>query len=466
MIFRGGSLSNPLLARFDERLRTHPDLPLVASPGRTQSTREIAAGATAWAADFAAHGLEAGEVVALSARGATFLAAWLGALARGLAPVLIEAATPLEEVRRIAAALGARAIASSAAALSALEAHGRLELLPPEGAHKLHGVAAIKLTSGSTGLPRGITVSSEALLADDAQLTAAMDLGDTHRFLAAIPLSHSYGLASLALPALTRDVTLIVAEDGGPFEALLAASRLEAEFLPTVPAWLGAMARLGGAPGWPRSLQRVISAGAPLTPEVASGFRRRFGVAAHVFYGSSETGGIAYDTSGDAAERGTVGTPIPGVSVEIDAETARVAVRSPAVAGGYWPGPDPRLAAGRFLTSDLGQWDAGEVRLLGRADDWILVRGKNVNPREVEDILGAFPGVDEAAVFGARVDDGPEPIVRAVVASRDALKVEELLSWCRARLAEHKVPRRIVVVPELPRTQRGKLDRSALPSLQ
>lgn len=464
------SSSNPLVARFAQRLRLHPDLPLVASPQRAWTTRQVAAAAEAWSEAFAVGGLEPGDVVAWSARGATFLAGWLGALSRGLAPILIDAATPIEEIRRVAAALGARAIASSPAGLAELEPLGQLEMLPAPilgPVRRLFDVAAVKLTSGSTGTPRGIAVSAEALLADDAQLTQAMDLATATRFLAAIPLSHSYGLASLAVPALTRSaaaVTLVVPDDVGPFHPLAAAERLGAEFLPTVPAWLGAMARVNDAPPWPRSVRRVISAGAPLTPEVALAFRRRFGVAAHVFYGSSETGGISYDTVGDAAERGTVGTPIPGVEIEIDPETARVAVRSPAVAERYWPEPDPRLGGGRFLTSDLGRLDGGELRLLGRADDWILVRGKNVNPREVEDILRAFPGVDEAAVFGSHGVGSPEPIVRAVVASRGEPRVEDLLAWCRARLAEYKVPRGIAVVRQLPRTERGKLDRSALPS--
>jgi long-chain acyl-CoA synthetase len=462
--------TNRLLERFAERAVAHAEVPIVMSPARRTAPAEMAAAAEVWRLAFAARGLVAGDLAAIAARGATFLAAWLGALARGLAPILIDAATPLEEVRRISAALGARALVAHGAALAELGTPdgGAIEVLAAEGGPRLDGVTAIKLTSGSTGAPRGIVVSDRALLADDEQLTAAMDLSSAHRFLAAIPLSHSYGLSSLAVPALTRAVSLVVPDDPGPFQPLIAAERLGAEFLPTVPAWLGAMNRVSDTPTWPTSVRRVISAGAPLAPEVAATFRRRYGLPAHVFYGSSETGGISYDTVGDAAERGTVGTSIPGVEIEIDAETARVAVRSPAVARGYWPDPDARLADGRFLTSDLGRLDGGELRLLGRVDDWILVRGKNVNPREVEDVLRAFPGIDDVAVFGSAAADNPEPVVRAVVATRAATppRAEDLLAWCRTRLAEYKVPRGVAVVAELPRTERGKLDRGALRSLR
>jgi long-chain acyl-CoA synthetase len=461
---------NLLLERFCERCRTRPDVPIVVSPARRTSPAEMAAAAEAWRSGFAARGLVAGDIAAIAARGATFLAAWLGALARGLAPILIDAATPLEEVRRIASTLGARALVAHGAALADLGAFDAavVEGLGTEGGPTLDGASAIKLTSGSTGAPRGIVVSDRALLADDEQLTAAMDLWSAHRFLAAIPLSHSYGLSSLAVPALTREVSLVVPDDPGPFQPLIAAERLGAEFLPTVPAWLGAMNRVSDTPAWPATVRRVISAGAPLAPDVATTFRRRYGLPAHVFYGSSETGGISYDTVGDAAERGTVGTAIPGVEIEIDAETARVAVRSPAVASGYWPDADARLAEGRFLTSDLGRLDGGELRLLGRVDDWILVRGKNVNPREVEDVLRAFPGIDDVAVFGSSAADNPEPVVRAVVATRSATppRADALLAWCRTRLAEYKVPRGVAVVAELPRTERGKLDRGALRSLR
>ena len=129
-------------------------------------------------------------------------------------------------------------------------------------------------------------------------------------------------------------------------------------------------------------------------------------------------------------------------------------VRSPAAA--------LDLPRGRFVTRDLARWQGDELMLLGRLDDLINVKGKKVNPREVERVLAALPGVEEAAVLDAAPDDA-RARVRAVVACPDGgVEAAGVLAHCRAHLAEHKVPRSIVLVPALPRTERGKLDRAAL----
>ena len=486
--------------RFRQRLRDAPETPVLVSPRATLGPTDIDEAAQRFAATLAAHGIGPGDRVAIVGRGAGFLCLWLATLRRQAAPVLVDIATPLDEQRRIAAVLGARAIAGVNAPVDELTdapwiVEVPVEVLPLEVPATSRSspsdpleppLEAIKLTSGSTGAPRGILCSGAALLADEAQLTETMGLAKVARRLTTVPLSHSYGLSSLALPALVRATTLVVPDTRpdrqGPFAPLVAARDFETGFFPTVPAWAAAMGRLAQAPAWPTALRLVISAGAPLSADVARRFRQRFGVPVHVFYGSSETGGITFDTLGDAAERGTVGTPVAGVEIEIDGETARVAVRSPAVATGYTPETDLRLAGGRFLTSDLGRIENGELVLEGRADDWILVRGKNVNPREVESVLRDMPGVDDAAVFALPPSTpGGESRVRAVIASHTArpgsagsapsdqgapLGYEAVAAWCRERLADHKIPRSVVVVPELPRNERGKLDRPALARLR
>jgi long-chain acyl-CoA synthetase len=139
-----------------------------------------------------------------------------------------------------------------------------------------------------------------------------------------------------------------------------------------------------------------------------------------------------------------------------------VRVASPAVAAGYLPDPEPRLRGGRFTTGDLAAWKNGELRLVGRVDDLINIKGKKVNPREVEAVLARLPGVQEVAVLGVPLP-GSAAVLRAVVACRcGRLSYEEVLGWCREHLAPHKVPRSLLLVPELPRTARGKLDRQAL----
>jgi long-chain acyl-CoA synthetase len=207
----------------------------------------------------------------------------------------------------------------------------------------------------------------------------------------------------------------------------------------------------------------VISAGAPLHATTAARVRDLFGRAVHVFYGASECGGIAYDAEGGAALRGTVGRPIDGVSVTLD-EGGAVTVRSAAVALRHVPEDDGHVGSGVFRSADLATWTpAGELALVGRADALINVGAKKVHPAEIETVLRAMPGVREAFVLGVAATGDARTIVRAFVAcDPSSLTYAAVSSWCRERLAAHKVPRSIVRLETIPKNARGKVDRAAL----
>lgn len=460
--------SDPILAAFSATLARRPSGPLVASPARAWSAAELDRAARALAARLAAAGFGEGDAVGLAgAPGPALLAGYLALRRVAAVPVLCDSARPTADRLAALDRLGVAGFLAEATGWPAAAADWDLDRRqPPRPLAADPAWGAIKLSSGSTGEPRGIAVTAAALVADDAQLAASMGLVAEDRLLVKIPLSHSYGFASLLLPALVRGSLLAVPEDRSPLGPVATARALGVTFVPTVPAWLGAYVRLAAPPPWPSTLRRVIAAGAPLPPETARAFRARTGHAVHVFYGASECGGIAYDRAGDAAERGTVGTAVEGVALELDADSGRVAVRSAAVAEAYLPEPSPELGGGRFLTGDLAALEGGEVRLLGRADDLVIVRGRNVNPREVEVVLAGLPGVAEACVFGVDGPDGPKSVLRAVVAApAGGVDYERVVAGCRERLAEHKVPRSVVVLAELPRNERGKLDRAALLAL-
>ncbi len=454
---------DPVLGDFERLLANRPAHPLVVSPQRHATASAV--DATARRLVEAMPGGAAGRAVALTApNGPAFLAGWVALRRAGAVPMLLDAAMPDAARQRSAQALGAIGLLSTADGWAGAEGFAWTPIAPA-AVEIPAGTALVKLTSGSTGAPRGIAVSAAAVAADDDQLLSAMGLAGTERALAAVALSHSYGFSSLVLPALRRGVTLVVAEGGGPLAPLQAARDCGGSFFPTVPAWLSALVRLGEPPPWPGALRRVISAGAPLSAETAARFRERFGIAVHVFYGASECGGITYDRRGDAALRGTVGTPIDGVEITIG-DDGRPRVRSAAVAIGALPAPDPNLCGGTFVAGDLAAWDGEELRLRGRADDLVIVRGKNVDPREIEAVLRGLVEVEEVAVLGVESGRPGEPTLRAVIACPSgALTYETVARHCRARLAEHKVPRSIVFVEALPRNARGKLDREALAAL-
>lgn len=442
--------------------------PLIASPHRCWPAERLDRSASELASRLVEEGYNAGDAIGVAAApGPAFLAGWLALRRVGAVPVLCDSARPTADRLAALDRLGVVAFLAEATGWPESARSWNLDRRRPErplAADPAWG--AIKLTSGSTGEPRGIATPATALAADDRQLAATMGLRADDRLLAAVPLSHSYGFSSLLLPALVRGSLLIVPGDHSPFAPLAAAEALRATFFPTVPAWLGAYVRLASPPAWPASVRLVISAGAPLPAATARAFRERTGKAVHVFYGASESGGIAYDRRGDAAERGTVGTPVDGVTVAIDAESGRLVIRSAAVAASYLPEPAPELDGGAFSTSDLAAIEQGEVVLLGRADDLVIVRGKNVNPREVEAVLRGLAGVEDVAVFGVDGPEGSRSVLRALVsAPGGGLDYERVVTHCRGRLAEHKVPRSVVLVDEIPRTARGKLDPVALARL-
>lgn len=442
----------------------------MASPSRSATVAEVDGLARAVESLVRENGLDPAAPVALAApNGASFLGAWLGLRRSGHPVLLLDDRTPAAERRSVAAHLGAAAVVTCRVRWPREGSDNDLERLGSPPPPLPAAAASIRLTSGSTGMPRGIVHTAEALLADDRQLTATMGLGDRERILAAVPLSHAYGFASIALPALVRSSVAVVSEDDGPFAPLEAAVACDVTFLPTVPAFLQAVLRMEQPPQLPESTRLVISAGAPLLPATAARFREVYGRPVHVFYGASEVGGICFDRDGGAAERGSLGTPVDGVRVELcggdghDAGTGLVVVRTAAAASVTLPDPDPRLRPGELTTSDIGSFDArGELVLVGRADDVVNVRGKKVHPQEVERVVADLEGVDEVVVVGFEGAGGGQAL-RAVIASPAGAVDEAMVRrWCLERLAAHKVPRSIVVVGAVPRTSRGKVDRRAL----
>ncbi len=447
----------------------------MVSTSRRATLGEIESLSRAVARQIVAPFLPSGGLVGLAApNGPAFLAGFLALRRAGLTALLLDPTAPIEDRRRVVSVLGACAVLECLEAWPASPADFRVSRLGVETtARSMSDVAAVKLTSGSTGAPRGVAMSADTLLADEAALAVTMGLRDGDRLLAAIPLSHSYGFTTLALSALVRGLTLVLPADRGPLAPLAAADALGATVFPTVPAYLQAVLQMSLPPALPSVVRLVISAGALLPGAVAARFRTTYGRPVHVFYGSSECGGISYDRDGGAAERGTVGTAVEGVRVSIaplepnDPGEGLVVVESAGVGETYLPDADPRLSGGRFETSDVGAWNGGELVLRRRVDRVINMRGRKVDPSEVESILTALPGVDEVAVIGLASPGGRDEVVRAVIACpAGGLQPEDVVAWCRSRLAEHKVPRSVVILDALPRTSRGKVDRSALLELQ
>ncbi len=466
---------NSIVARFDRLGARDGTRTLWIGPDRHATVADVDALAALAGAALAAAGLGEPRALGLiAANGPGFLSGLLACWRAGHAAVLLDPRAPAHELARAAAACGASESLRVMTAWPSTAADFVIERHPGRSrpSATIEPAAVIKLTSGSTGSPRGVAVTAEALLADDAALRATMGIVTTDRLLATLPFSHSYGLSTLVIPALVDGVSLVAAAATDPFLPLRAAERATATVLPTVPSWIAALLRLAEPPALPSAVRLVITAGAPLIPDTAVQFRERFGLPVHVFYGASECGGITYDRSGEAGERGTVGEPVDGVRVALapidglDVACGRVVVESPSVALSYVPDVDARLSSGRFVSHDLATSDGAELRLLGRLDDLINVRGRKVNPTEIERVIAELDAVDDVVVHAI---DGPLPgdrSVRAVVACAGGqLSGQRVAEWCRGRLSDYKVPRSVLVVRVIPRDSRGKIDRLALAGL-
>lgn len=366
----------------------------------------------------------------------------------------------------------------------------RIELphLPPlhmecfQGLHRRalpFGTVLVRTTSGTTGRPRGVALSTPQLLADARNILASLRLGPSGtRSLGAVPLSHAYGFSTLLTPLLCFRIPLTLLESPLPEHFRTALRGSESHFFPGVPLLFDLLLSSGLSSRLLERLNPVISAGAPLTPRTALQFKEKTGIPLRNFYGSSECGAIACDASqGGEFVTGCVGTPLRGVRVSIEelparydhragAGSGRLLVEGRSVALGY-VGPGTRTVRfrGRFRTADLGRKDArGRFFLLGRLDRMINVGGRKVFPEEVERVLGSFPGVRESVVL-AVPDSRRGEAVGAAVACGNGLREADLLDYCRAKLPRHGLPRRWIILPALPRTARGKVDLERLRSL-
>jgi acyl-CoA synthetase (AMP-forming)/AMP-acid ligase II len=381
--------------------------------------------------------------------------AGLAAVARGLEPhVFLTAAA---DAGRIAPPVGGTPAALALQGLPPLALIARQD--ERDGAD-LAGIALVKLSSGSTGTPKAVMLTHANVAAEAANIVAALALRPGDRVVAPVPLTHSYGFDLGVLAVLASGATLEQRPALSPRRAL--ADMAGAAIYLGVPAVYRVAA---GAPvSEPPDLSRaryLLSCTAPLSPDLIQRFAMRFGAAICQHYGSSETGAVANHVPDRVLERPqSVGRAIEGVRVHVAADSGELVVQGPAVAAGYaLGGPDgpTSLGGGSFRTGDLAEIDdAGFIRILGRRDAVINVGGLKVSPEEVSEALERHPAVRQAAVVGVPDEHGEELVAAAVVLTLD-VRDAELIEHCGRELAEHKVPRRIVVLDALPLGPTGKV---------
>jgi long-chain acyl-CoA synthetase len=342
-------------------------------------------------------------------------------------------------------------------------------------------LAVLLFTSGTAGEPKAAMLSHGNLVANVHQMLGVPDiLGPDDVGLVALPLFHVFGLNVALGLALATGAALVLETRFDPEASLDLVRRTGVTTLLGVPTMFAAWADLPGATAAERPLGRVrraISGAAALDADVAVRFERRYGIALWQGYGLTEAAPAVATFFGPGHRPGSVGRPLPGVEVRLVDESGEAVlhgdpgeiwVRGPNVFTGYWR--DPRATArvltpdGWLRTGDVGVIaDDGDLFVVERSKDLVIVSGFNVFPAEVERVLASVPGVAEAVVVG-RPDATTGEAVEAVVvpAPGAALTEEELRAHCAANLARYKCPTTIRFVPELPRGLVGKALRRAL----
>jgi long-chain acyl-CoA synthetase len=447
-------------ARLIAAARRRPEELALVWDGGALSWRELEARAGGVAQRLARDGVGPGDVVALLLPNTWgFVAALWGGLALGATVAPLNPLLAGEERARILDHLAPTVVvdavpAAETAALPAVAAAA--------------APAVILYTSGSTGRPKGAVLSHAALTAaNESWAGPVMALSAADRVLAALPLAHSFGLNGALLAPLLAGAAVVLQERFSPEETLGAIGRHRVTVFPGVATMFSRILETSALAGADlSSLRLAVSGAAPCPWPLASEWRRRTGVRIVRGYGMTELfRPVSYLAAEPTDLPDSVGRAVPGVILRL--EDGELWIRTPAMMDGYLRAPEETAAVledGWFKTGDLATISAdGFVGIVGRKRELILRGGYSVVPAEVEAVLLAHPAVAEAAVVGiAHAELGEDVAAFVTLRPGAAIRSEELIAFCRERLAGYKYPRQITLVPELPKSATGKILKAKL----
>lgn len=517
-----GRIASNLADRVRQAAGRHPDRPALHWRDRTLTWSELDAAVDGAAVALTravpgrapAHDAPPARVAVALPNCPDFVLGYLGALRAGLVVVPLNPGLTATELGHVLADSGATVliatptvadrVAGIAADLPALTAvHTSVPTVPgarPEPSTRGGDDLAVLLyTSGTEGRPKGAMLSHHALAANHHQVDGITPpvVGADDTVLLALPLFHAYGLNTGLGSVVHHGATGVLVDEFTTVGALDEIARHRVSVLVGVPSMFQAWAEAGEPVAAAMTTVRLAVCGAaPLRPAVAARFAAVAGRPVHVGYGLTETAPVLTSTLvGDGPKPGSIGRALPGVGLRLVApdgtdlwrdgvaaaddesdemdldvsspgtDPGQVVVRGENLFSGYWPdgrgGPDPD---GWWATGDVAYADAdGDLFLVDRLREVILVNGFNVYPHEVELVLGAHPAVVESAVLGV-----PHPrtgeTVRAYVVLRAAgtVDAEELRAHCARHLARFKCPTSVEFVDALPHSVIGKVRKTLL----
>jgi long-chain acyl-CoA synthetase len=436
-----------------------------------------------------------------------FAVAYFGALRAGLVAVPLNPGYTTDELEFALADSGAAVVVAERAVRGRLVV-GERTFVPPDldlrRAAGLPGVAADQLavllyTSGTSGRPKGAMLTHAALTANHEQLDRIEPpvVGPDDVVLLTVPFFHAYGLNTGLGTVAHHGATGVLVDrfDAAGSLALTAGHRVTVVI--GVPGMYSAWSRRPEAGAAMAAVRTAVCGAAPLDQADAARFTAATGKTVIIGYGLTETAPVLTTTAvSDVAKTGSIGRPLPGVSLrlrtaggevlwqdgsaspaedlaELDlsvedsagTDPGEIVVRGANLFSGYWPdGHDGPDADGWWATGDVAYADGdGDLHLVDRIGELILVNGFNVYPAEIERVLDAHPGVAEAAVIAAPdPETGQTPHAFVVPALNPPPTVAELQVFCAAHLARFKLPSAIELVGSLPHSAIGKVRKREL----
>ena len=343
-------------------------------------------------------------------------------------------------------------------------------------------LAALLYTSGTSGLPRAAMLTHRALLANIGQVADVeppMIHGDDV-VLGVLPLFHVYGLNAVLGGVLRHRAKLVLVERFDPQETLSIIDDEACSVVPVAPPVFAYWLPVEDLADHLGPVRVILSGSAPLASDVVERFTTLTRVPVHQGYGLTEASPVVTSTlCSQVNQAGSVGAALPGIELRLvdesghapeGADPGEIQVRGANLFSGYWPdgsgGPD---AEGWWSTGDVGYLDeTGDLFLVDRLKELVIVSGFNVYPVEVEDVIEEVDGVSDAAVIGVEDDRTGEAVIAYVRApGADPETIETAVrEHCAARLARFKQPARIEVVTELPRTVTGKVQKGRLRGIE
>ncbi len=339
------------------------------------------------------------------------------------------------------------------------------------------GIALVLHTSGSTGRPKRVPLKHANLVASARTIAETYSLGPEDVALCVMPLFHVHGLVASVLATLLSGGTVVVPGRFNPLAFWRTVRDDRVSWYSAVPTLHQLLLARSGTerPAGAEFLRFIRSCSAPLPVEAARRMEERFGVPVLEAYGMTEASHQMASNPPPPRPRklGTVG---PGTGTRLgiideggqhlpEGQTGEVVIQGPGVIRGYENNPGANASAfidGWFRTGDQGVLDAdGYLRLVGRIKELINRGGEKVAPPEVDEVLLAHPAVAEAVCFAVPHSTWGEEVAAAVVLRAEATEAE-LLAHCRERMADFKRPKKLYILPSIPRTATGKIQRRAV----